>query len=188
MRYKRGPANDDPDRIPGDGASKNRWWKNGTASDKSGCACMFVDDIAINSQTVQSHLQDLRATFDRLAKYRCSLQLEKSNFFWRNLTFLGHVVSQDGIEADPRKVKAIDAFTLERMKTPRDITVFLQTVSFTRKFFRNFSKLAAPLSTLIPKERLPEEIQEGPGGRRGGTERVPPPEGKTKNRPNPGAA
>jgi hypothetical protein len=107
---------------------------------------MFVDDIAVKSQTVQGHLQDVRATFDRLAKYRCSLKLSKSKFSRQEITFLGHVVSRDGIEADPRKVKAIDAFTLERIKTPRDITVFLQTVSFTRKFIRDFSRLAAPLS------------------------------------------
>jgi hypothetical protein len=79
---------------------------------------MFVDNIAVKSQTVQGHLQDLRATFDRLAKYRCSLELSKSKFFRRNIIFLGHVVSRDGIEADPRKVKAIDACTLERIKRP----------------------------------------------------------------------
>jgi hypothetical protein len=121
---------------------------------------MFVDDIAVKSQTVQGHLQDLRVTFDRLAKYRCSLKLSKCKFFRRKITFLGHIVSRDGIEADPRKVKAIDAFTLERIKTPRDITVFLQTVSFTRKFIRNFSKLAAPLSKYQKKD-CPRKFRKG---------------------------
>ena len=64
-----------------------------------------------------------------------------------------HVVSRDGIESDPRKVKAIDAFTLDRMQTPRDITVFLQTASFMRKFIRNFSQISAPLAKYQRKAR-----------------------------------
>ena len=59
---------------------------------------------------------------------------------------MGHIVSRDGIESDPKKVQAIDAFTLERMKTPKDITVFLGTASFMRRFIRNYSQISAPLS------------------------------------------
>ena len=46
------------------------------------------------------------------------------------------------------------------MKTPRDITVFIQTVSFTRKFIRNFSKLAAPLSKYQKKD-CPKKFKKG---------------------------
>ena len=146
LRYQRGPANEERHHVPGVGESESKWWEDGSASKTQGCACMFIDDIAVRSQTVQGHLQDLAAVFDRLAKFRCQLKLRKSKFFRRKITFLGHVVSRDGIESDPRKVQAIDAFTLDRMQTPRDITVFLQTASFMRKFIRNFSQISAPLA------------------------------------------
>jgi hypothetical protein len=151
LRYQRGPANE-TQHVPGDGASERQWWSGGSASTKDGCACMFIDDIAIRSQTVQGHVQDLRAVFDRLAKYRCKLKLRKSKFFRRKITFLGHVVSREGIESDPRKVEAIEAFTLERMKTPKDITVFLQTASFMRKLMRNSSQIGAPLAKYRKKD------------------------------------
>jgi hypothetical protein len=69
------------------------------------------------------------------------------------MTFLGHVASREGIESDPRKFEAIEAFTLERMKTPKDVTVFLQTASFMRKFIRNFSQIGAPLAKYRKKDR-----------------------------------
>jgi hypothetical protein len=80
LRYQRGPANNSHTRVPGDEASERRWWEDGSAAVDQGSACMFVDDIAIRSSTVQGHLQDVRAVFDRLAKYRCSLKLRKSKF------------------------------------------------------------------------------------------------------------
>ena len=112
---------------------------------------MFVDDIACRSNTKQGHLQDIRALFDRLAKYRCALGIGKCKFFQKKVLFLGHVVSKEGIESDPRKVKAIDAFTLKRMQRPKDVQVFLQTVAYMRKFIRNFSQVSAPLSKYLKK-------------------------------------
>jgi hypothetical protein len=58
LRYKRGPANNDPMCTPGDGASEETWWKGDKTPNGHGCACVFVDDIAVTSQTVQGHLQD----------------------------------------------------------------------------------------------------------------------------------
>ena len=95
VRYQRGPANNSRSHVPGDGASERRWWEDGSAAVDEGSACMSVDGIAVRSDTVQGHLQDLRAVFDRLAKYRCRLKLRKSKFFRRKITFLGHVVSRE---------------------------------------------------------------------------------------------
>ena len=89
LRYQRGPANEESHRKPGDGASEEEWWAKGTGSKKQGCASMFIDDIACRSQTVQGHLQDLRAIFDRLAKYRCRLKLQKSKFSGGRSRFWG---------------------------------------------------------------------------------------------------
>ena len=97
LRYKQGPANephehDSKDRGPCKTCDCTRaWWTDKQSPKSKGCACMFVDDICVASATVNGHMQDLRATFDRLAKYRCSLKLSKfSKFFRRRLTFLGH--------------------------------------------------------------------------------------------------
>ena len=55
----------------------------------------------------------------------------------------------DGVLPDPSKVKALQAFTLERIKAPRDVKVFLATAGYMRRFVPGFAKLAQPLAKYL---------------------------------------
>lgn len=122
---------------------------------------MYMDDLCCHSDEEEAHYRDLEALFIRfkLDAFNCKLSVEKCLFFRASMPFLGHVVSREGLKADPRKTAAVDAFQVEKMKTTKDLKVFLHTIGYLRKFIRNFAKVAEPLSKYLKKgarlKRLP---------------------------------
>ena len=68
---------------------------------------MYVDDMLVKSKEKVNHLDDLKETFNTLRKYNMKLNLAKCVFAIALGKFLGFMVSQRGIEANPDKVKAI---------------------------------------------------------------------------------
>ncbi|KAD4888602.1 hypothetical protein E3N88_20675 [Mikania micrantha] len=69
----------------------------------------------------------------------------------REVQFLGHVVNQDGIQVDPNKIKAVEQW--ETPRTPTEIRQFLGLAGYYRRFIKNFSKIALPLTTLTQKNQ-----------------------------------
>ena len=67
----------------------------------------YVDDMISKSQKVEDHVKDLKECFDNLRKHQMKLNLEKCAFGLEAGKFLGFMVSQRGIEANPEKIKAI---------------------------------------------------------------------------------
>ena len=77
---------------------------------------MFVDDMLVKSKEVESHMDHLEETFETLRRYRMKLNQTKCVFGVSSGKFLGFMVSQQGIEANLEKVKAI-----LKMTSPRNI-------------------------------------------------------------------
>jgi hypothetical protein len=89
--------------------------------------------------------------FERLRLFNLTANREKCVFARDRVTYLGHVVSSRGIEADPTKVQAV----LE-MKPPtnlKELRTFLQACSWFRKFIPQFSDIARRLTDLTKKDR-----------------------------------
>ena len=68
---------------------------------------VFVDDMLVKSKDEANHLEDLKETFSTLCKYNMKLNLAKCVFAIASGKFLGFMVSQQGIEENPDKFKAI---------------------------------------------------------------------------------
>ena len=68
---------------------------------------VYVDDMLVKSKEAKTHLEDPQKTFDTLRRYRMKLNLAKFVFRFLSRKFLGFMVSQRGIEADPEKVRAM---------------------------------------------------------------------------------
>ena len=68
---------------------------------------VYVDDMLVKSKEEEDHLDDLRETFNTLRQYSMKLNPSKCAFGVFSGKFLGFMVSQRGIEANPKKVKAI---------------------------------------------------------------------------------
>lgn len=71
------------------------------------------------------------------------LQLNKCKFMKQETTFLGPVITKDGIKLNPNKIKAIVKYPIP--KKPKEIKAFLG-FSYYRKFIPNFSNIAKPLT------------------------------------------
>ena len=67
----------------------------------------YLDDIIVFSETPQEHIKRLHGFFQKLASAGLTLKPSKCEFFKKKITYLGHVVSEKGIEVDPKKTEAV---------------------------------------------------------------------------------
>lgn len=112
-------------------------------------AFAYLDDLIIVSKTFEEHLVLLRDVFERLRMAQLKLNPEKCHFCRRELKYLGHVVSSNGIKTDPEKVRAITDFPTP--KSVRTLRSFLGLASWYRRFVEDFAKLTLPLTKLLRK-------------------------------------
>jgi len=110
------------------------------------CALVFLDDILIYSKTLEEHKQHVRRVLDALREQKLYAKESKCEFFKHEVEFLGHRVGQDGVRMMEDKVEAIREWPKPR--SVRDVRAFLGTAGYYRKFIRDFSAIAAPLSDL----------------------------------------
>lgn len=88
----------------------------------------------------------MRKIFDRLREHNLKLKVSKCSFCKDELTYLGHLVSKNGIRPDPEKCRAIDKIKIPKSK--KELKSFLGLCSYYRKFIKNFAKIATPLHIL----------------------------------------
>ena len=106
-----------------------------------------MDDMLVKSRKAELHLDDLKETFDRLRKYQMKLNLTKCVFGVSSGKFLGFMVSQRGIKANPKKVKAIlDMTSLRSVKEVQRLTG--RIVALNRFVFRATDKCLPFFKTL----------------------------------------
>jgi hypothetical protein len=111
---------------------------------------VFVDDLNIHSETWEDHIQHLNAVLAKLREVNMKLNPSKCCFAAKSITFLGHVVSREGIQPDLGKVEAV-----LRFPTPKNVTgvrSFLGLTSYYRKYIKGYSNLAGPLFELTRKD------------------------------------
>jgi hypothetical protein len=110
---------------------------------------VFIDDILVYSKSYEEHEQHLRQTLQTLRSHQLYAKLDKCDFWLKEVTFLGHVVSSKGIFVDPQKVEAV--LRWERPTTVTGIRSFLGLAGYYRRFIEGFSTIATPLTRLTRK-------------------------------------
>jgi hypothetical protein len=114
---------------------------------------IFIDDICIFSTDLDTHVKDLGTVFNRLMDYGLSIKPEKCQLFLKKVQYLGHILSEDGIEPIKARVEAIEK--IARPKTLTELRSFTAMCQYYRRFIKDFSIIAAPLFALTKKENLP---------------------------------
>ena len=112
---------------------------------------VYLDDVIVFGKTFQETLTNLRSVFERFKKAKLKLKPKKCILFKDEVSFLGHVVSANGIQCDPQKIAAIKEWPVP--ENISDVRSFLGLASYYRKFIYNFSQIAYPLTRLTQKNR-----------------------------------
>ena len=112
---------------------------------------IYLDDIIIYSKTFEAHLEHLREVLQRLKMANLKLNCKKCSLFCQIVSFLGHQVSQQGIETEPEKVSAIREWPQPR--NVKEVRQFVGLASYYRKFMPSFATICKPLHKLTEKDQ-----------------------------------
>ena len=135
---------------------------------------VFIDDILVYFKDAHDHEHHLRIVLQILRENQLFAKLSKCDFWLKEVSFLGHIVSAEGIRVDPMKIEAV-----MNWKPPRNVTEvrsFLGLAGYYRIFVQGFSVIASSLTRLLQKgvkfewddkcqsifERLKEILVEAP--------------------------
>jgi hypothetical protein len=112
---------------------------------------LFIDDILIYSKNEEEHEEHLRLLLQKLREHELYAKFSKCEFWLKEVSFLGHIITNGGIAVDPSKVS--DVLKWEPPRTVSEIRSFLGLAGYYRRFIEGFSKIVKPLTTLLEKDR-----------------------------------
>ena len=116
----------------------------------------IADDILVfgagdtDEQALKDHDQNLREVFNRCRQKGIKLNSEKIQFRQKQVSYMGHIVSSEGLRADPSKLKAINEMPPATDK--EGVQGVLGMIDYVQKFASNLADLAKPLTELVKKD------------------------------------
>lgn len=110
---------------------------------------VYMDDIVIFSKSLSEHIDHTRKIFKKLAEVNLKIQPDKSEFLCKEVAFLGHIITPEGVKPNPTKIEAVQRYPIPR--TQKEIKAFLGLIGYYRRFIKNFSKITFPLTRCLRK-------------------------------------
>ena len=118
---------------------------------------VYLDDIIIGGKNLQEHCDLLRDVFERLPEAGLTIKSSKVSFYRNKLSFLGHHISEKGIEPDPYKLNVIRHWP--RPENTKDLRAFLSLCNYYGDFIPNLQDRARVLNQLTGKFKFVWSLQ-----------------------------
>jgi hypothetical protein len=112
---------------------------------------VFIDDILVYSKSVEEHEQHLRAVLGKLRAHKLHAKFSKCEFWLEKISFLGHILTAEGVTVDPEKVETVSNW--QQPTNVSEIRSFLGLAGYYRRFIEGFSKIARPMTELLKREK-----------------------------------
>ena len=110
----------------------------------------IVDDILIWGSDMKEHDRRLNQVLQRICDYNLKLNRDKCLFRQNSVSYVGHILSLDGLKPDPEKVRAIKE--MQKPENKKELMTFLGFINYLGKFIPNLSQKSAPLRLLLEKD------------------------------------
>ena len=107
---------------------------------------VYLDDLLIFSDTLEDHMMHLEAVLSRLQEHKLYASAKKFSFLQTEVEFLGLIVGRDGVHVGKDRVEAIEQWP--KPKTLTELRRFVGLLQYLRRFVKDFSGIAAPLTNL----------------------------------------
>jgi hypothetical protein len=112
-------------------------------------AVVFIDDILIYLRSMEEHEEHLQIVLQQLRDHQLYVKFSKCEFLIKEVSFLGHVVSPEGIAVDPSKIKEVLEWKPPTMVS--EVRSFLVLSGYYHRFIPNFFKITKPITELLKK-------------------------------------
>ncbi|KAF0735495.1 hypothetical protein Ae201684_008062 [Aphanomyces euteiches] len=113
---------------------------------------VYLDDCIVYSEDFGSHLIRLSQVLTKFREAGFKLKMSKCKWGRSSVPFLGHIVTPAGILPNPEKIKSV--LRVKALKDASEVRAFLGLAGYFRRFVRDFSKIAAPLTNLLTAEQF----------------------------------
>src|SRR5947209_17466633 len=110
---------------------------------------VYLDDILIYSKTLEEHQRLVTKVLQALQNHNLYVNLEKSQFHQKEVSFLDHIVSKNDIRMNLKKVKAVKDWLIPQNVI--NIQEFTGFCNYYRRFIKEYSNIVTPLYELTKK-------------------------------------
>ncbi|KAL8118331.1 hypothetical protein AgCh_016023 [Apium graveolens] len=113
---------------------------------------VFFDDILVYSPTEEKHVEHLSLVLETLTTHQLYANEKKCEFGQTRLTYLGHIISENGVAVDPEKVKALETWPIP--SNLKELKGFLGLSGYYRRFIAGYATIARPLTDQTRKDQF----------------------------------
>src|SRR5277367_3885952 len=112
-------------------------------------AVAYMDDILVYSNSLEEHILHVRTVLQKLLSAGLFAKLEKCEFHVQKISFLGFVITPEGISMDEERIRTIADWPVP--ESVLDVQVFLGFCNFYRRFIEAYSRVVLPITRLLRK-------------------------------------